>query len=315
MRGLLAMTELYHTPVLAAEVMEYLLTSRDGVYVDGTIGGGGHAGRILDHLLPAGVLIGFDVDADAIRECARRFATSTSRVVLIHDNFRTMAENLRSRGFSQVDGILLDLGLSSYQIDGEGKGFSFQRDEMLDMRMDIRQTIDAASLVNTMDEKELEKVIKNYGEDYKARRIARAIVRERTMTAIRSTNQLAKIVRSVVRGPYSTKSLARVFQALRIAVNRELDSLKEILTVGLEFLSPGGRLVVISYHSLEDRIVKEFFRSESAETVPSGNRLLPDIPRIPRMQVLTKKPIRPAPAEIAENSRARSAKLRAGKKV
>lgn len=305
----------YHTPVLPAEVLEYLLTSTGGTYVDGTVGGGGHAERILERLSPEGRLIGFDVDEDAIRAAHHLLEKHPARVSLTRANFARLQSHLEQLGVQQVDGVLFDLGVSSHQLDVGGRGFSFERGERLDMRMDRSQTEDAVSLLGRLDEKSLADVIWKYGEEKRARAIARKIVRMRTERPIVMVGQLVSIVSDVVRQRYLQKSLARVFQALRIALNNELENLQRGLEEAVNLLVAGGRIVVISYHSLEDRIVKEFFRTESAERIPSGSKLIQDKVKIPRLRVLTKKPVQPTEAEIEVNRRARSAKLRAAERV
>jgi 16S rRNA (cytosine1402-N4)-methyltransferase len=232
------------------------------------------------------------------------------RVTLFQENFVNMREVLHENQIETVDGVLFDLGLSSFQIDHPGKGFSFQRDEPLDMRMDKRQKLSAASLLRDSDEQALSKILSEYGEEFQAKRIARMIVSERRKHPIETTGSLASVVRKVVRGRFVNKSLARVFQALRIAVNDELNNLRKALFNALEVLKPGGRLVVISYHSLEDRIVKEFFRAEAGTAARDtyGQHVV-------RVRILTKKPVTPTEQEIALNSRARSAKMRVAERL
>jgi 16S rRNA (cytosine1402-N4)-methyltransferase len=305
----------YHTPVLPAEVLEYLLTSRSGTYIDGTVGGGGHAERIIECLSPEGRLIGFDVDEDAIQEACRRLEKHLPRVDLVRANFAQVQSQLKPLGVEHVHGVLFDLGVSSHQLDAAGRGFSFERCERLDMRMDQRHALDAVSLLGRLDEKALADVIWKYGEERHARAIARKIAQVRAKQPIEMVEQLVSVVRDVVGQRYLRKSLARVFQALRIVLNNELENLQRGLEEAVDFLLPGGRIVVISYHSLEDRIVKEFFRAESAERISSGSKLIQDKVKTPRLRVLTKKPIQPAESEIRRNRRARSAKLRAAEKT
>lgn len=300
----------FHVPVLLDEVIANLLTSLDGVYVDGTVGGGGHAEAILSRLSSASRLIGFDRDDDALRFAENRLQEFRPRVMLFRENFVNMRDILHENRIEAVNGVLFDLGLSSFQIDHPGKGFSFQRDEPLDMRMDRRQKLTAASLLRNVDEQALRKILSDYGEEFQAKRIARMIVSERRKHPIETTGSLVSVVRKVVRGRFVNKSLARVFQALRIAVNDELNNLKKALFNALEVLKPGGRLVVISYHSLEDRIVKEFFRAE-AGTAARGI----DGQRIVQLRIITKKPVTPTDQEIALNNRARSAKLRVAERL
>jgi 16S rRNA (cytosine1402-N4)-methyltransferase len=305
----------YHTPVLREEVLAWLITSTDGVYVDATLGGGGHAESILQRLDPTGMLVGFDADPDAIQFAATRLSVFGGRANLVHDNFRNISAALAQQGINQVDGILFDLGVSSYQLDEPSKGFSFRGDDRLDMRMDPSQSLDARAVINYYDEVELAEIIWRYGEERASRSIARAIVRQRTGTPLETTGELVALVRSVVGERFLIKTLARVFQALRIEVNRELVNLTEGLPQAVELLKPGARVVVISYHSLEDRIVKETFKQEAALFEPSGNKLVPDTILEPRLRILTKKPIGATEEECSLNPRSRSAKLRAAERI
>lgn len=305
----------YHTPVLREEALSLLITMTGGVYVDATLGGGGHAEAILRRLDPSGILIALDTDPDAVQVAATRLSQFGERAILVHDNFRNVASVLSQRGFKQVNGILFDLGVSSYQIDEPSKGFSFRGDERLDMRMDRGQTHDAHEVVNRYDERKLAETFWEYGEERASRAIARAIIRHRTRSTIETTSQLAAIVESVVGDRFLVKSLARVFQALRIEVNNELENLQAALDRTIPILGPGGRVVVISYHSLEDRIVKETFRRAAAKSYASGNKLVPDVKVEPKLKILTKKPIQASAVEKQNNPRARSAKLRAAEKL
>jgi len=301
----------YHEPVLAEETLALLLTDREGVYVDGTVGGGGHAEEICSQLGPLGHLIGFDADAEAIEASRARLERFGSRVTLIRANFRDAASELKARGVQQLAGILLDLGVSSHQIDQPDRGFSFRAGGKLDMRMDSRRTVTAHDVVNGYSQERLEAILREYGEEREARRIARALVRARPVTAV---GELNGVIERCVGGRYRTKSLARVYQALRIEVNGELENLREALASFPDLLLPGGRCVVIAYHSLEDRIVKEFFRGEAADRIPSQNKFLPDLPQLPRLGILTRKPVTASGEEVARNPRARSAKLRAAER-
>ncbi|MEW6510415.1 MAG: 16S rRNA (cytosine(1402)-N(4))-methyltransferase RsmH [Bacteroidota bacterium] len=302
----------HHEPVLCAEALEFLLTDRDGVYVDGTIGGGGHAEAILRKVGPSARLIGFDADRDAIDAAARRLAGEERRMTLIHANFRAMAEELSARGVGAVAGILFDLGVSSHQIDEAEKGFSFRSDERLDMRMDRRLYLSGWDVVNTYPEQRLAAVLYEFGEERASRRIARAIVEHRP---IDTTGALKQVVEGCVGGRFLQKSLARVFQAVRIEVNQEITSLEHALGDVPALLMRGGRCVVIAYHSLEDRTVKNFFREEAADRTASGHKSVPDAPRVPRLKILTKKPVTASNEECARNPRARSAKLRAAERT
>lgn len=305
----------YHIPVLRDEVLEFLRPPVDGCIVDGTVGGGGHAASILGKLSARGTLIGFDRDAEALREAGRTLRPFGDRVVLLHDNFSNIPRRLDELNIRQVDGILLDLGVSSHQINADARGFSFQRDCALDMRMDRSQRLDAAAIINTYDERRLTDILKNYGEEPDARRIVKYILAMRNQQPIRTTGELAAMIRQVGHPRFLTKTLARVFQALRIEVNGELHHLREGLNPMIDRLKPGGRIVVLSYHSLEDRIVKECFVAAAKRFAPSGTKLLPDIPLQPRLRIVTKKPVAASDAETARNPRARSAKLRAAERI
>ena len=305
----------YHTPVLRDEVLGWLLTSTAGVYVDTTLGGGGHSESILQRLDPAGILIGLDTDPDAIRFAADRLSGFAGRVQLVQSNFRNIAVTLAQRGIHRINGIVFDLGVSSHQFDEPGRGFSFRSDDLLDMRMDRAQPLDARTVVNEYSERSLSDLFWKYGEERAARRIARVITQQRMTVRIESTGQLASIVRDIVGERFLVKSLARVFQALRIEVNNELESLEIGLRQTISLLELHGRIVVISYHSLEDRIVKDFFKHEAATLLPSGNKLVPDTRLEPTLRVLTKKPVEASEQEVRQNPRARSAKLRVAEKI
>ena len=302
----------YHTPVLLTESLKFVLTDRSGTYVDATLGGGGHTESLLSHLSPDGRVIALDQDDEAIAASVDRLRCFSERLTIRRANFGELTEVLRGLGVSAVHGILLDLGVSSHQLDDPGRGFSFRGEERLDMRMDRRSGRTAFDVVNTSDESELVRIIREYGEERHAGRIVRAMVRRRP---INTTSDLAAVIESQTRGPMATKSLARVFQALRIEVNQELERLRQCLSATPHVLRSGGRLVIISYHSLEDRIVKEFMREGAADRIPSGSKFLPDRPRTPEFRVLTRKPVTATPAEEQSNPRARSAKLRAAERI
>jgi 16S rRNA (cytosine1402-N4)-methyltransferase len=293
---------LTHVPVLTAQVLEQLQPSRGGVFVDCTVGLGGHASAIL--AAGASRLIGLDRDRDALARARDTLAPWSERVELVHADYRAIADVLDARQLPQVDGALADLGVSSMQFDAPGRGFSFQRDEPLDMRMDRSQGETAADLLAHASEEDLANAIFRYGEERASRRIARAIVSVRRETPIATTGALADIVRRNVprRGYTRIDPATRTFQALRIWVNRELDGLDRFLEAAAQRLRAGGRLVVITFHSLEDRIVKHTFRALAQR---DGAIL----------RVLTKKPIIPDEDEVRRNPRARSAKLRAAERI
>jgi 16S rRNA (cytosine1402-N4)-methyltransferase len=286
-----------HEPVMVAEVLDLLSPARGGLFVDCTVGLGGHSRALLD--AGAGRVLGLDRDPSALAIAAETLAAYRDRVELVHADYRELDRVLDIRGITAVDGTLADLGVSSMQLDAEGRGFSFRRDEPLDMRMDQTSGTTAAEWLRTVDEEELANVIFEYGEERYSRRIARAIVSSRGSTPLETTGQLAAIVRRAIphRGYQRIDPATRTFQALRIWVNRELEGLDRFLVVAARRLLQGARLAVITFHSLEDRIVKHTFRAiEKAEEA---------------MRILTKRPLVPVDAELARNPRARSAKLRA----
>jgi 16S rRNA (cytosine1402-N4)-methyltransferase len=305
----------FHTPVLREEVLAWLITSTTGLYVDATLGGGGHAESILQRLDPTGMLIGFDADPDAIQFAANRLSEFGRRAQLVHNNFRNIASSLAQREIPRVDGMLFDLGVSSHQFDEPTRGFSFRSDDLLDMRMDRSQPLDARTVVNEYEENDLSDVFWKYGEERSSRSIARVLVKRRAESKIETTGELAAVVRTVVGDRFLVKSLARIFQALRIEVNNELENLEIALREALTVLGDGGRIVVISYHSLEDRIVKDFFKHEAALFQPSGHKLVPDTQLVPTLRILTKKPVEASENETNFNPRARSAKLRAAERI
>jgi 16S rRNA (cytosine1402-N4)-methyltransferase len=302
----------YHEPVLCQKAIDNLLTDPAGIYVDGTLGGGGHAEEICRRLDPRGRLVCCDADADAISHTRARLIDYAEAVTFVHGNFGHLARELEKLGIEAVNGVLLDLGVSSYQIDTAEKGFSFQSDGQLDMRFDRRQELTARDVVNTYTDGALERIIREYGEERYSRKIAAAILARRPLS---TSGDLAAAVSSVVGGRFLTKSLARVFQALRIEVNAELANLSRALLDSVAKLRPGGRLVVIAYHSLEDRIVKSFFKRESARVIRSPHAYIPDEERQPALQVLHRKPLVPDREEIRRNPRARSAKMRVAERL
>lgn len=302
-----------HLPVLADEVVELMVTRTSGAYVDCTVGCGGHAQRILERD-GGGRLLAVDLDDAAIAAARSRLARFEGAVEFATGNFAELAETARSRGFDGVDGVLFDLGFSSAQLDDPERGFSFSADGPIDMRLDRTGARSAGDVLAHVGERELAEIISEYGEERRSRPIARAIVAARDAGRLRTTADLAAAVLET-RPQKRTKTLARVFQALRIAVNDELNNLTAGLEAAVDLLRPGGRVVVISYHSLEDRIVKRFFaRCQDPCTCP------PDLPECvcglrPTLRVLTKKVVRPGAAELAANPRARSAKLRAAERL
>lgn len=302
-----------HQPVMVAEVGEYLVTRADGVYVDCTVGGGGHARHILLNA-PAGRLLGLDLDRAALEEARSNLKQFAGRYELVRGNFAALGSLAAERGLDRVDGVLFDLGFSSLQLDDPARGLSFTDEGPIDMRLDQTSGQSARHLIAHSSERELAGIIFELGEEKRARPIARAIVEARDRGRLETTHDLAKAVLAT-KPTKRTKTLARVFQALRIAVNDELTNLKSGLREAVALLKPGGRIVTISYHSLEDRIAKHHFLGcEKPCTCP---RDLPECVcgAVPTLRVLTRRVVRPGPAELARNPRARSAKLRVAERL
>ena len=303
---------------MPAEVLEALSPRSGGIYVDGTLGGAGHAGLVLAASTPDGVLIGFDRDAEAIATAGERLAVFGGRARLFQRNFSRIGATLAEIGVDAIDGFVLDLGVSSHQLDREERGFSFMHDAPLDMRMDRSAGPTAADLVNGLEEEELFRIISEYGEERWAKRVAAFIVEGRRERPIATTLQLVDLIKGAIPKAKWEERLhpaTRTFQALRIAVNEELKSLEDGLDDLLRLLAPGGRGAVISFHSLEDRIVKERFRTAATGcTCPKG---LPGCVcgRVPQCRVVTRKPLRAGEEEVAANPRSRSARLRVVEKI
>jgi 16S rRNA (cytosine1402-N4)-methyltransferase len=301
-----------HIPVLLNEIIENLEIKADGVYVDATLGGAGHSYHILKKLKNAGHLYGFDQDETALETSRQRLLSLSQNHTLIHSNFLFVKEELEKRGINRVDGIIFDLGVSSFQLDIPERGFSYQHDAPLDMRMNQKQGLTAEQVVNTYELNALTKVIRDYGEEKFAYQIAKKIIEARSINKIKTTKELAEIVkRGMPRSALSEKGhpAKRTFQALRIEVNQELEILKESLEKALKILKPKGRLLVISFHSLEDRIVKELF-NEYAKDKPTNRFMPPVLNAKLNYRLITKKPIIPSGEEIEVNYRSHSAKLR-----
>jgi 16S rRNA (cytosine1402-N4)-methyltransferase len=309
------MEDYRHLPVLAAEVLGVLRPKSGGRYVDGTLGGGGHAARILEASSPGGWLYGCDRDEAALEAATVRLGGYAGRIELRRGDFGDLAEWIE-RG--SCDGVLLDLGVSSVQLDRAERGFSFQRDGPLDMRMDRRQSLTAAEVVNTASVAELARIFLGLGEEHEGARLARAIGRERERVPFETTRQLAGLIEGMVpRRGRRVHPATRVFQALRMVVNDELGCLKRGMAGALEILRPGGRLVVITFHSVEDRVVKLFGRRECLDYEVEGEVDVPELrrPREPRMRWVTRKAVKPLAEEVAMNPRARSAQMRVLEKV
>ncbi|MFI5251547.1 MAG: 16S rRNA (cytosine(1402)-N(4))-methyltransferase RsmH [Bacteroidota bacterium] len=305
----------FHTPVLMDDVLKYLPDFNEGVFVDGTAGGGGHAEKILSRLGPACRLVCFDMDDEALTYARARLQEYGDRVLFINDNFKNLHKRLHEIGVSSMNGLLLDLGVSSHQIDNADRGFSFQSTERIDMRMNRRQTLDGWTVINSYPPEQMFEIIREYGEERFASRIVRNIIKARSQNAMTTGIDLVAAVRSAVGGKILQKSLARVFQAIRIEVNNELVNLQQVLDQSMELLVQGGRIMVISYHSLEDRIVKHWIKKGAEKFIRSGNKLAPDVPVQPRLLELTRKPIIPGELEVQLNPRARSAKLRIAERI
>ena len=305
-----------HVPVLLPQVLEGLRASAGGQFIDCTVNGGGHAAGILSHSTPAGHLLGLDVDPHALARCAVRLRGFGERAVLKRNNYAQLLPVAEQSGFRRVQGILFDLGMSSLQLASPERGFSWQQDGPLDMRMDPAQELTAATVVNTWSQESLAKLIWELGEDRFARRIARRIVERRRERPLALVSDLAKIVQAVYgRKRQRIHPATRTFQALRIAVNGELDNLQHALEQARDLLACGGRLVVIAFHSLEDRIVKAFMQRSTGKCVCPGN--IPQCVCNPRetLRVLTRKPVRADRAEVLSNPRSRSARLRIAERV
>lgn len=312
-----------HRPVLYQEVIHALQPVRGGRYVDCTVGAGGHAWGILQESSPDGELLGLEVDPQAIEAAHERMAQFGDRMHLIQASYITLGEQLKKLGWQTVNGVLLDLGLSSMQLDTPDRGFSFLHDAPLDMRFDSRSPVSAADLINNLPEAELAQVLSRYGEEPRAQRIAQAFVRARPIT---TTFELAEIVTRVVgkagtsssrrqRSRNRTHPATRTFQALRIAVNRELEALENVLPQAVIALAPAGKLAVISFHSLEDRLVKQFIRLESRDCICPPRQPVCTCGHQASLVELTRHPLRPQMAEVQANPRARSARLRIAEKI
>lgn len=304
-----------HVPVLFEETLDYLITNPQGVYIDCTVGGGGHFQGIIERTNNRAILIGIDQDADTLERTRARLRNDS--ILLVKGNFRNLQIILQGLSIRDADGILIDLGVSSFQLDEEKRGFSYHLEARLDMRMDPELDTSAWDLVNKWPVDKLQQIIGEYGEERYAGRIARAIANARQYGSIDSTLDLVEVIRKSVPASYrrETHPARRTFQALRIEVNQEIESLRQVLPQAVTFLKPGGRLCVISFHSLEDRIVKEYFVRESKDCLCPGKQPVCNCGHKAQLKVLTRKPVGASPGEIARNKRARSAKLRVAQKL
>ena len=310
--------EFSHYSVLLQETIDELHIRPDGIYVDGTLGGGGHAFQVCSRLNENGHFYGIDQDAAAIEAAGERLRCFGNQVTIIRSNYCRMVEELKARGVTGVDGIVLDLGVSSYQLDEADRGFTYREDVALDMRMDQRQEKTARDIVNGYSEMELYRVIRDYGEDKFAKNIAKHIVQAREKKPVETTGELVEIIKAAIPAKIRMQKghpAKQTFQAIRIELNRELEVLRDSLDDMIDFLNPGGRICIITFHSLEDRIVKNAFRTnEHPCTCP------PDFPvcvcgKVSKGRVVTRKPVLPGEKELEENSRSKSAKLRVFERI
>ena len=301
-------------PVLRDRAIDLLVNDTSGTYVDGTLGGGGHSSALLKRLGEAGTVFGFDQDTEALEHSLVLFA-SDARMTLVHGNVVHLKQLLSHHRVTTIDGILLDLGVSSHQIDEAQRGFSFRADGPLDMRMNRETHVTAADIIATSSDEDLARIFFTWGEERNSRRIARAIRKAADVKPIETTTELREIIESAVPPVHLNKTLARIFQALRIAVNDELRVLETTLHDAMDMLTVGGRIVVISYHSLEDRIVKHFLRAEAAHCVCPPGLPVCVCGKVSRIKILTTRNIEADEDEVRRNQRARSARLRAGEKI
>ena len=310
--------EFKHRSVLLEETVNGLNIKPDGIYVDGTLGGGGHAYEVCVRLNDKGSIVGIDQDEAAIEAASIRLKDFGEKVTIVRSNYCDMKSRLHELGIDKVDGIMLDLGVSSYQLDTPERGFSYREDAALDMRMDRRQTMTARDIVNDYSEMELYRVIRDYGEDKFAKNIARHIVLEREKSSIETTGELTEIIKHAIPMKYQKKSghpAKRTFQAIRIELNRELEVLRDSLDDMIEILNPGGRLCIITFHSLEDRIVKSAFKKNENPCTCQSHFPVCVCGNVSKGRIITKKPILPSVEEQESNSRSKSAKLRIFERV
>ncbi len=304
----------HHIPVMLNESLDLLITDREGVYFDATLGFGGHSGEIIKRLDENGRLVASDVDMDAF-EFSRKKFEGNSRVSLYNFNYSLIDVIAKIESLSYFNGVIADLGVSSFQLDNPESGFTYRNDAPLDLRMDKTKKITAADVINTFDESYLAKIFFELGEEKNSRKIARSILEKRNTKKIETTSEIVSIISELVPENYRRKTLSRIFQALRIFVNDELENLKLFLENSLKVLKTGGRLVVITYHSLEDRIIKDFFKNETIVELSPKEDPLGLVKKEARLKLVNKKPIVPAAFEIKNNYRARSAKLRVAERL
>ncbi|HAU5056994.1 TPA: 16S rRNA (cytosine(1402)-N(4))-methyltransferase RsmH [Clostridioides difficile] len=310
--------EFHHVSVLLNECIENLNIKPDGVYVDCTMGGAGHSKEIVKKLSDKGLFIGFDQDKNAINTAKGRLSEYEGRVKFVHSNFENIKEELEKIGVYKIDGVLADLGVSSHQLDEADRGFSYMQDAPLDMRMDVRCEFSAYDVVNTYTEDELTKIIKDYGEDNWAKRIAKFIVEERANKTIETTGELVDIIKKAIPkkaridGPHPAK---RTFQAIRIEVNNELGVITKMINDASSIMNEGGRICIITFHSLEDRIVKNAFKYLASDCICPQHLPICQCDKESEVKIITRKPILPSEEEVEANPRSRSAKLRVAEKI
>jgi 16S rRNA (cytosine1402-N4)-methyltransferase len=304
----------YHIPVLLKESIDYLITEKDGIYFDATLGFGGHSEEILKRTGKESLLVSTDVDNKAFNFTKNKFMEE-KRIKIYNFNFNQIDIISKIESIGSYNGIIADLGVSSYQIDDAEAGFTYRKESKLDLRMDKKKVISANDVVNSFSEEDLQKIFYDYGEEKNSRRIAREIVKRRTVKKIETTKDLSNIISELTPPKYLTKTLSRVFQALRIYVNEELSNLKLFIEKSVSLLKESGRLVIISYHSLEDRIVKESFKYEELDCICPKDFPVCRCNKDQRLRILTRKPLTPSLEEIKFNRRARSAKMRAAERV
>lgn len=304
----------HHTPVLLKESLEYLVTDKSGIYFDGTLGFGGHSQEILNLLDPGAKLVATDIDIDAFSFSKKKFEEE-KRMNIYNFNFSQIGIISKIESITGFAGIFVDLGVSSFQLDNPSSGFTYREKAKLDLRMDRKKAINAADIVNSFSEQDIANIIYEYGEEKNSRKIARKIVEHRAVSKIETTEDLKNIIAGITPERFLVKTLSRVFQALRIYVNDELGVLRTFLTDSVSLLKKGGRIVVLTYHSLEDRIVKEAFKYETLDCICPKEFPVCKCDKEQRLKILTKKPVLPSEKEIEINFRARSAKLRAAERL
>lgn len=306
----------YHLPVLSQEIIKYLNPQPNQNFIDCTLGDGGHTKLFLEAIKPSGKILAFDLDQDAIKRASKRLKDYKDRIIFVHDNFLNIAKIVKENNFSPVNGILLDLGLSTYQLQSS-RGFSFQNTGKLDMKFDeaTRKYRSAFQIINDAHQEELKNIFKNFGEIKNYQKLVQAIINKRKQGKITGSQKLAEIIKHLAPERIRNRYSAQVFQALRIAVNNELYNLTQVLKSSLNILKPAGKIAIISYHSLEDRIVKQFFRQENKDCLCPSDIPICQCQHKATLKILTKKPIIPSLAEIKNNSKARSAKLRVAERL